>query len=303
MSSEYEIVRFSQMRNIHLFFNRITYRNAHYHAETEIILVLEGEGSVLIAGNLYYAHKGSLFVINSNESHEFDAVKSPLLCLLVQISPRFLKHDIQNLKDMVFAENDLSSVFNKDELKQVSEGLISLAGRFFKDEPYYELEIISSLLNILLEIKNNVGLKETIAISSEGIQRRERWHSYIEEHINEPVGLKELAEKEGLTVTYLSHLFVKYFGISFQEYLNNMRFERALILIRKESLSLYDVSLAAGFSAPKYMNAQFKKHYSCTAREFRNKKIPAEYHVSREIVTEYIYDLKESRDLLESLNI
>ena len=74
---------------------------------------------------------------------------------------------------------------------------------------------------------------------------------------SEPVRLSEIAEREGLTQTYLSHLFREQLHIPFQDYLGRLRLEAAMLLLRQSDTTLTDAAYACGFSDPKYLNQSF----------------------------------------------
>ena len=58
-------------------------------------------------------------------------------------------------------------------------------------------------------------------------ERMHRILHYLETHYSEPVRLSEIAKTEGLTQTYLSHLFREQLHIPFQDYLARLRLEAA----------------------------------------------------------------------------
>ena len=94
---------------------------------------------------------------------------------------------------------------------------------------------------------------------------------------------------EGLTVTYISHLFKDYYGISFQDYLNNLRFEKAMTMILNTNLSQMEIALASGFSDAKYLSTIIKKRLGCSLTEYRKE-------AGR---NENIEDVKSAGNLLE----
>ena len=54
---------------------------------------------------------------------------------------------------------------------------------------------------------------------------------YIDEHYSEKLLLSDIARKEDLSLTYLSHFFKDYLGLPFQEYLAKIRCEKARQLL------------------------------------------------------------------------
>ena len=106
-------------------------------------------------------------------------------------------------------------------------------------------------------------------------ERLHRILHYLETHYSEPVRLSEIAKTEGLTQTYLSHLFREQLHIPFQEYLARLRLEAAMLLLRQSDTTLTDAAYACGFSDPKYLNQSFLKNLGMTPRQWLQENRPA----------------------------
>jgi len=297
-STEYEIIHYESGRHIRLFFNEILYRNIHYHPETEITWVVRGEGTVQISGISYPAKENDIFVINANEPHTFEGNGAPLTCLFLQTSRKFMK-EYCGMSEAQFSIHCLSDVMDTAEIRYA---MIRMAEIQYGDEKFKKLNLLHELSTIYMMLVQSVPMDSESVVTSKELAQREKWISYIEEHIEEPVSLKALAEQEALSPDYLSHLFREQFGISFQEYVSNMRFEHALQMISDESLSITDISISCGFSALKYMNQQFLKHYGCSAQEFRkNPKYGTRKKNVPLTAAEHILSDEEALKLLTSL--
>lgn len=99
---------------------------------------------------------------------------------------------------------------------------------------------------------------------------------YIDENFRRKLLLGEIARREGLTMSYLSHLFKDTLGMSFQEYLKKRRFEYARSLLLGTRKSLLDISLESGFSDARYMIRMFAEEFGCSPREYRRKNASGE---------------------------
>ena len=86
--------------------------------------------------------------------------------------------------------------------------------------------------------------------------------SYIIENYNQQITLNDLANKEFLSVPYLSKFIKEQLGVTFTEYLNNVRLNHAIEdLINKDSPLTKDAlenEIATTFSFNKY----FKDNYN-----------------------------------------
>ena len=79
-----------------------------------------------------------------------------------------------------------------------------------------------------------------------------------------------MAEKQGISANYLSHMFTRYLNISFTNYLNNVRVEYSKKLLSDPSLKIYEISGQVGFYSPAYFIRVFKNATGLTPTEYRN---------------------------------
>lgn len=92
---------------------------------------------------------------------------------------------------------------------------------------------------------------------------------YIDEHYSEKLLLSDIARKEDLSLTYLSHFFKDYLGLPFQEYLAKIRCEKARQLLLLTDFPLLDICMSCGFSDSKYFNSGFRRQHGCSPKEYR----------------------------------
>lgn len=81
--------------------------------------------------------------------------------------------------------------------------------------------------------------------------------------------LTVLSEKLELSSGYLSTIFKKYFGISFQDYLLQKRMEKAKLLLLTTELKNYKIAEQVGFEDVNYFITKFKKYYKITPKQYR----------------------------------
>lgn len=92
--------------------------------------------------------------------------------------------------------------------------------------------------------------------------------AYIRCHYKEKLQLKDLAKQFYLNSNYCCHLFAKYTGKTFSEFLTQLRMEEAARLLQTH-FTIEDVARKAGFVDYFYFNKVFKKYYGVTPTEFR----------------------------------
>ncbi|AFC29402.1 YesN9 [Paenibacillus mucilaginosus 3016] len=96
--------------------------------------------------------------------------------------------------------------------------------------------------------------------------------AYIREHYAEPITLSGAAEKVYLNPSYLSTLFKSRLGVSFIEYLTNLRVEEAKKRLLYSREKIASIAEASGFSNIRHFNRVFKSATGLTPLEFRKER-------------------------------
>lgn len=94
---------------------------------------------------------------------------------------------------------------------------------------------------------------------------------HMEEHMAEPLTVREVADELGLSVSYLHKLFARC-GTSFSAYLTDCRLRRAGQLLRESDEKIYAVAAACGYQDTRYFSKIFQKHMGVKPTEYRHRK-------------------------------
>ncbi len=143
--------------------------------------------------------------------------------------------------------------------KDISEVLAKLVNKISHEN--YKQEV-KSIVNGLV---NNEDLEDDNGYKAK-IQKE------IEDNISNPqLSLTLLSDKMSLSFGYLSNLFKKVIGTSFQEYVLTQRMERAKIILLSTDMKNYEIAEAVGFEDPNYFSAAFKKKYGLSPNQYKEK--------------------------------
>ena len=301
---ELEIVRHTTMNHLEIFLLEMVLRQPHGHEDLEIGILLEGSVYLFLETELYTLNKGDIYILNRYQIHSFSQTDERNKILAFQLSSDFYRQLNHALAYIQFENTIIHSGLLHN---QIHEKLLSCALFYFNQEAYYELRCGSLMLEVLYDILSGthsriVSEKESLLAKSNSL-RLTRITDYISSHYAENICLQDIADMEGITIYHLSHFIKKMLGISFQEYLNNVRFEHALQLVRHSDFNILDVCLETGFSSSRYLNQMFEKKLGCTVKEYRKRDVkpivfvlslPADNVQKR-------YDIAHARYMLYSL--
>lgn len=93
----------------------------------------------------------------------------------------------------------------------------------------------------------------------------------IEEHYMENLSLKTLSEKYFINSAYLGQIFKKNYGVSFKDYLNNYRIDRATELLIRTDEKVYLIAERVGYNNLDYFINKFVAVKGKTPLQFRKQ--------------------------------
>jgi two-component system response regulator YesN len=116
-------------------------------------------------------------------------------------------------------------------------------------------------------------LENLIEKSEEGKEERqffiEESLHYIKEHFTEKLTLDMVASKVFVNPKYYSHVFRKEMGVTFTDYVVQLRVQHACKLLEMTNYRSYRISLECGFSDPSYFNRVFCAQMNMTPQTYR----------------------------------
>jgi len=125
------------------------------------------------------------------------------------------------------------------------------------------------LTSILNDIVNNLKKETSHNTQKKGTGAVRSVTLYIEEHYQERITLKQIADKLGMNTSYLGQLFKRETDESFADYINNYRIGKAKELLSDPRYKVYEVAEKVGFTDYNYFLKIFKKITGISPKESR----------------------------------
>ena len=93
----------------------------------------------------------------------------------------------------------------------------------------------------------------------------------ISENFSDPeLNLSYVALKSGKSGRHISEKIKEEYGLSFKQYINEIRMTEARRFLQETDLSVAEIASRVGFGTNTHFNRVFKEKYGCTPIEFRN---------------------------------
>lgn len=92
---------------------------------------------------------------------------------------------------------------------------------------------------------------------------------YVVVHVDEKLSLEKVANGVFLNPSYVSHIFKKITGMSFADYMAEVKVDRAKVLLRDKNIKICDLSNIVGYNNPEYFTKNFKRKTGHTPVQYK----------------------------------
>lgn len=252
----------------------------HTHDFIEIVFMIGGRGIHTVDGQNYPMTKGDLLVINPGSVHSYQS-ESGMRFYNIIIKPEFIEKDIKG-------DGSIFSLLNIESFSELSD-IVQKGNTFirFSNEERSRLEnlitwmnqekqspesgsnlILHSYTNVLLTLvfrKMSLPMSDELAINNDLL-------NFIQQNCSLPLTCGMVAKKCSYNPSYFSRLFRQYAGITFSQYLNECRLNRACELLENTDLAVEKIISESGFSDRTKFFKAFVSRFGTTPLKYRKSK-------------------------------
>ena len=239
----------------------------HSHLRIEINYVKRGSCILHLEDESVLFREGDIMIILSNVPHTFEAGQSGTTLLQLEFLPEifsmFGPHDRFGSFSVFTRENRLIRICNHIRMMRVIQRIINeLNGRaeYFQNlVVLYYAELLLLIYRHLDEIYVPMGANEALRHAI----------AFIRAHVDEDIKVSDISANIGISERYLRKLFVDSLHIAPLEYLNQLRVNRAIELMKNSELTVKEVCFQCGFSSPQQFARIFKSHVGIVPSHFK----------------------------------
>lgn len=272
-AGSYEHIKNEGILNMRVKVVRMIYCPPHFHSDFEFIYVLDRKAQVSSADRTNVFGEDDIAFINPYQFHAVKSVATDCTLLVIQVNPDFCSAQYPKLKLLRTPTFNVRESVSDHAYAGIASACANIGYNYMAGKDGTALLCMSDVYrlfwHILTYMPHEILDENELRAQQKRQTRIRRIVQYMHEHYSERITLSDIAREEGLSLSYASHLFKMQIGMSFQEYLNVLRLDKAVFLMNNTDLDLLDICLSAGFSDPKYMNRHFEKRYHATPKEYR----------------------------------
>ncbi|MDR0918142.1 MAG: AraC family transcriptional regulator [Oscillospiraceae bacterium] len=257
----------------------------HWHEHLEIIYILKDNMQVAIGDNPEIINRGDFVIINPMEIHSTETFKGKGFMLLQIPFDFLLKYipDISKIRIDCDCKNPNS--------KKVKDILAELAETYETKKDGYLLNFYALLFKLLYTLLTEYSVKMSgseYGKSEKYMERLTQILNYINMNYAKDCTMQQVAKEMNLNSSYFSRFFKKYMGMTFMEYLQEIRIEHVFQDMLKTDYNITDICQRNGFANYRIFSIKFKDRFGCTPgkklKELRDQKAATREATIRETI-------------------
>ena len=231
---------------------------SHTHFESKcadanrVSLVTDGDGEVWVDGKTFPLEKGTVFVVKKGEAFSIsgdEAFKYYYISFHGRRSAEYIERIHISEKRCFYGYEELVPFWH-DCLDMANDGNIDMLS---------EAVLLYTFARLMPQKSEQSDVITRIVIMTN-------------DSFSDPeLSLSAISDKIGYNSKYISALFKKQKGITYGEYLRDLRIKHALFLIEQGVGSVKNVAFLSGFNDPLYFSKVFSEYVGVSPKQYIQK--------------------------------
>ncbi len=245
----------------------------HWHEELELLYPLNGEISLLLAGEKHQIPERTLAVIDPCQVHSTYCPNRTSMFLNIHLSKKLLENYLPDISlRRIHCLPDCTKAPLLPQYRELCGFAEKLVLLYIKDTPVFMMEAEGIVLQLMAHLFRNFSMITANLSAPVDIMTMERIRAiitYTEAHFREPVSLDDAAGQLGLGKEAFCRFIKKNMGMTYLNYLNEVRLSHVYRDLQESDASVGEIMAANGFTNQKLFNRTFKKLYGHTPSSVR----------------------------------
>ncbi|MCG4531939.1 helix-turn-helix domain-containing protein [Mediterraneibacter faecis] len=245
--------------------------STHYHQNPEVFYVLTGELKVQIDETTFLMKQGDILLINANKRHTMNG-NEELLGARFDLDFHLLAEYMESMQLLFWCNSVADKNAAYADLREVFDQILS---RYFEKDEKSALDLQALYFQAAHILTSNFLVKaDDTRLNMDDSQDRQRVRqiqNYIQANYQSQISLNNLADQLYLSNAYLSKYVKKHLGLTFMEYLNNVRLFHAVDELLYTKKNMTHIALDNGFPTSATFTKAFRDIYGEAPSEYRRK--------------------------------
>lgn len=249
----------------------------HWHEEMEIVYIIDGTMSFYIGTTEYRLVKGNIINISAAQVHRYESREG---CTFLTLEfGHYLDMELFGMLESI--SERIPVVINEDNVNwngSVQRIMLRILEENRNRNDGWNIMIRGLVLELgALYIRffsgqkpDNSSKKTTLRGYNDILHEV---FEYIENNYDSDIGIDEVSEIANFSKSYFNKFFKRMTNMSFNKYINDIRLEKAGIMLKVSADNVAQIAFSTGFNSVKTFTRLFKEKYGMTPGMYRKTEI------------------------------
>lgn len=251
--------------------------HCHCHDEYELRLITDTHGWAYVGDHVGRFEPGHLVLTGPRLPHNWISRNQPseggeMRSQVLQFADAPLRKGMEVFNELKEAADLLEKARHGVEFFGISDSVREHLDRMQRSEGPERFAEFLRLLSRLVQCRNHRVLSSgwlSIKGQTETAEAIGKAVAYIRRHLDQPLSAPSVCDHAGLSRGSFSRLFSQFAGVSFTDFVNQLRVGKACQLLMESDQQISSICYAAGFNNIANFNRRFLKIKGMTPKEFR----------------------------------
>ncbi len=274
-----EIVRNLEKKRLADVFRFVSFKpfekfGPHQHVRIEINYVKKGNCILKLENESVCFSENEIMIVCSNVKHSFEAGAEGTILMQLEFLPEIFSRFDSSENSInvgltpvtIFSEaNHLIKIVNNVRIMRAVQRIVNELNTKSK---YYQHLVVMYYAELLILIYRHMDEAYLPICTNDSLKKA---ISFLRMNFYTNITMEEVAQHAGIGVRYLRKLFSHHLNISPLDYLNQIRINKSIDLLKNTELSIKEVCFTCGFKSPQYFSRVFKQQMGISPKEILNR--------------------------------
>ncbi|MFV0270117.1 MAG: AraC family transcriptional regulator [Macellibacteroides fermentans] len=274
-----EIVRNLEKKRLADVFRFVSFKpfekfGPHQHVRIEINYVKKGNCILKLENESVCFSENEIMIVCSNVKHSFEAGAEGTILMQLEFLPEIFSRFDSSENNInvgltpvtIFSEaNHLIKIVNNVRIMRAVQRIVNELNTKSK---YYQHLVVMYYAELLILIYRHMDEAYLPICTNDSLKKA---ISFLRMNFYTNITMEEVAQHAGIGVRYLRKLFSHHLNISPLDYLNQIRINKSIDLLKNTELSIKEVCFTCGFKSPQYFSRVFKQQMGISPKEILNR--------------------------------
>lgn len=247
----------------------------HQHHRIEINYVKKGSCIIQLQDESINFKENELMIICPDVMHSFQAGNDGCTLMQLEFLPEVFEDftnvlavndwDVFTPLSLFSSSNSVIKIINNVRIMRAIQRIVT---ELNTKKSYFDYLVLMYYAELLILIYRHMD-EAYLPIGSNPAMAKAI--QFIRENFKRDISIKQVANEVQISERYLRKVFGEYLNLSPIEYLNQIRINHAIELLRISELSIKEICYECGFQSPQYFSRVFKKQVGVNPRKINHK--------------------------------